>query len=59
MDGFIGVCMRERRRGVDERHDAQAVVHKRHVGNNNIHDDLRGGEEEEEDGDLSVPVKKI
>ncbi len=39
---FIGVCVGERRRSVDERHDAQPVVHQGHVGNNNIHDGLRG-----------------
>lgn len=43
VDGFIGVRVGERGRGVDERHDAQAVVHKRDIGNDNVHDDLRGG----------------
>lgn len=42
MHSFIGVCVGERRGSVDERHDAQPVVHQGHVGNNNIHGGLRG-----------------
>lgn len=41
MHRFISKCMGERRRCVDERHDAQTIVHQGHVGNNDTHDGLR------------------
>lgn len=56
---FVGVRMGEGRRGIDERHDAQAVVHEGHVRNNDVHDGLWWREEEEEDGDYSFAVTKV
>lgn len=51
--------MGEGRRGIDERHDAQAVVHEGHVRNNDVHDGLWWREQEEEDSNYSFAVTKI
>lgn len=51
--------MGDGRRGIDERHDAQAVVHEGHVGNNDVHDGLWGREQEEEDVNYSFAVIKV
>lgn len=40
VDGLICVCVGEGGRRVDERHDAQTVVHQGHVGNHDAHDGL-------------------
>lgn len=40
VDRFVGKYMRKGRRSIDERHDAQAVVHQGHVRNNNVHESL-------------------
>lgn len=37
---FVSIRMGEGWGGIDERHDAQAVVHEGHVRNNNVHDCL-------------------
>lgn len=51
--------MGEGRRGIDERHDAHAVVHEGHVRNNNVHDGLWRREQEEEDGNYSFAFAKV
>lgn len=51
--------MGEGRRGIDERHDAQAIVHQGHVRNNNVHDGLWWREQEEEDGNYVFVVTKF
>ena len=45
MYSFISVLMGERRRKVDERHDAQAVIHQGDIWNDNTHGGLWRGEE--------------
>ncbi len=51
MCSFISECVGDGGRGVDEGHDAHTVVNQRHVGDNNIHDGLREGEEEDKEED--------
>lgn len=48
--------MGEGRRGIDERHDAQAVVHEGHVRNNDVHDGLWWRKQEVEDGNYYLFV---
>jgi len=60
VDGFIGVRVGERRRGEDERHDAHPVVHQRHVGDDDAHDDLSGDRKEGgEDGEQQAIVNNL
>jgi len=36
LDGLVGVGVGERRRRVDHRHQSQAVVRQRHLGNDDV-----------------------
>lgn len=53
---FISKCMWERRRCIDEWHDAQTIVHKSHVGHNDTHDGLWRLEERTAGWRVSRPV---